>query len=74
MFAHTMVIHNETFSRVGVSEDIVTPLWWGVFSGVLAACISFACLCACCSVYRYNRAVHHTYEGLPLIKVKYTSR
>lgn len=64
------VIHNETFSRVGVTEDIVAPLWSGVAAGAVLVAVCGLCVVLFCSSYRQRTAMQPAYEGLPLITVK----
>lgn len=63
------VIHNETFSGVGITEDVVAPLWTGVLVGVVLMGVCSVCIVLVCS-YRQRRATHPTYEGLPLITAR----
>jgi len=72
------VIHNETFSGVGITEDTVAPLWSDLLAGVLAGAVLFAvcgvCVVLFCSSFRQRTAAQLAYEGLPLITVKTMQR
>lgn len=65
-----LVIHNETFAGVGITEDIVAPLWIGVLSGVVLVAVCGMCVALFCLSYRQRTAMQPAYEGLPLITVK----
>lgn len=64
------VIHNETFSNVGVTEDIVAPLWTSLLAGVVLVAVCGMCVVLFCSSYRQRTAIQPAYEGLPLIMAK----
>jgi predicted signal transduction protein with EAL and GGDEF domain len=64
------VIHNETFSKVGITQDIVAPLWSGVVAGAVLVTVCGLCVALFCSSYRQRTAIQPAYEGLPLITVK----
>ena len=64
------VIHNETFSKVGITQDIVAPLWSGVVAGAVFVTVCVLCVALLCSSYRQRTAIQPAYEGLPLITVK----
>ena len=67
-------IHNETFSSVGITEDIVAPLWTGVLAGAVLVAVCGMCAVLFCSSYRQRTAMQPAYEGLPLITVKTVRR